>query len=90
MSDSRFIRFVERQEQKHKPHPGLYVFVAVMWGVIAVTTLVVFLAFRPVNGGRDWWLLFWVIGGIIVVPLSVWRIKRERWRQGSWEKPVKS
>ena len=66
MDDSRTIRFVERQEEKRKPHPGIYTFVAVLWGAIAVTTLVGFIAFRSENGGDDWSLLILAIGATVV------------------------
>jgi Flp pilus assembly protein TadB len=89
VGDSRTIRFVESQEEKRKPHPGLYTFVAVLWGAIAVTTLVGFIVFRSENGGDDWSLLILAIGGTVVVPLMVWRIKRDRRRQATWVKPVK-
>jgi Flp pilus assembly protein TadB len=90
VGDSRYIRFVERREEKRKPHPGLYTFVAVLWGAITVTTLVGFIVLRSENRGNDWSLLILAIGGMIVVPLMVWRIKRDRRRQASWVKPVRS
>jgi len=34
-----------------------------MWGVIAEAALVVLLAFRPVNAGKDWSLLVFVVAG---------------------------
>jgi uncharacterized membrane protein YfcA len=90
VADSRYIRFVERQEEKRKPHPGLMVFFTVVWGVIAVTTFVGFLVFRIEKGGFDWSLLIYAIGGIIIAPIGIWRIKRDRRRQASWVNPVKS
>jgi hypothetical protein len=52
-----------RGKKETQTHPALYVFVAVMWGVIAEAALVVLLAFRPVNAGKDWSLLVFVVAG---------------------------
>ena len=89
VGDSRTIRFVERQEEKGKPNPRFYTFFAVLWGAIAVTGLVGFIAFRFENGGDDWSMLILAIGGTVVVPVAVWRIRRDRRRLASWVKPVK-
>ena len=88
--DSKFMKFVERQEHKRKPRPGVWVFCGVVWAVIAVATLVAFLAFRTTSGGRDWFLLFFVIAGMVIVPLTVWRIRRDRRRLASWGKQVRA
>jgi hypothetical protein len=50
VADSRYIRFVERQEEKRKPHPGLMVFFTLVWGVVGVITFVSLVVIRIEKG----------------------------------------
>lgn len=83
MNVSRYFRFLERQEAKQKPCPGVWVFNAVVWGVIGVAMLVFFLT-SHVGGHKDWGLLILPVGAAIIVPVSVLRCKRDLRRQTSW------
>jgi hypothetical protein len=91
VSDSRYIRYIERLERKQKPRPGLWLFNVVLFGIFSALFLGAFLFVPPAKGGEDWGLLILAVAwATTVVPISIWRMKRDRRRQASWVSPAKS
>jgi Flp pilus assembly protein TadB len=87
MTDSPAGRFLERQEAKHKPRPGVWLFVAVAWVLIGAAGVVVIVV--PHGHDRDVVLaVIFVVGAAVNVPLALWRRQRDQRRRITWLKPV--
>jgi Flp pilus assembly protein TadB len=91
--DSRMIAFIESHEQNHRPRPGLWLFTSLLYGTFATAALIGFAVLaltRPAKAGGIWVLLALAVVWASLVPLNVWRMKRDRQRRGSWVNPVRS